>query len=95
MSRAAQSQAHLLFSAVHLEWISRKLLQHVAHGPATLFNCIKACRRNHHEKNNAMSSLHAFLSITKQAGSPYQSVVTFVASAFLMDAYPLGMHGMF
>lgn len=91
-SRAARSQAHLLFSAMHLEWIFRNLLQHVAHGPISPFNCIKACRQDHGE-DNGTSLLHTFLGITEQASSPYRSVVTFVASAFLMDAYPPGMHG--
>lgn len=41
-SQAARSQAHLLFSAVHLEWIFRNLLWHVAHGSASPFNYIQA-----------------------------------------------------
>ncbi|ODM18136.1 hypothetical protein SI65_06007 [Aspergillus cristatus] len=90
-SRAVRSKAHLLFSAVHLEWIFRNLLRHVAHRPTIPFNCIQACRGDQGEEI-AGSSLRAFLDIVKQAGLPYQSVVTFVASAFLMDAYPPGMH---
>lgn len=92
-SRAVRSQAHLLFSAVHLEWIFKNLFRHVAHGPASPFNCIQACRRDYLGGEIAASSLRTFFGIIKQAGLPYESVVTFVASAFLMDAYPPGMHG--
>lgn len=95
-ARAARSKARLLFSAPHLDWILRRLFRCVAQRPTSPFNCIIACRERRDSwgiADNTTQYLTEFLDITNQAGVPVIPVVDFIASAFLMDAYPPGMHG--
>ncbi|KAB8244566.1 acyl transferase/acyl hydrolase/lysophospholipase [Aspergillus flavus] len=94
-ARAARSKARLLFSAPHLDWILRRLFRCVAQRPTSPFNCIIACRERRDSwgiADNTTQYLTEFLDITNQAGVPVIPVVDFIASAFLMDAYPPGMH---
>lgn len=92
-ARAARSKAHLLFSAVHLEWIFRRLLQHIAQAPSSPFNCINACRPKQTGGDETIQYLGIFLGVAEQVHIPPTSMATFIASAYLMDAYPPGMHG--
>ncbi|KAL4862084.1 hypothetical protein BDV12DRAFT_203391 [Aspergillus spectabilis] len=93
-AHSTRSRAHLLFSAVHLEWIFRKSLSHVAQWPATPFNCIESWRSDR-LKGDEMAAQHleSFLRITDGARLPTDVLAAFIASAFLMDAYPPRMHG--
>ncbi|KAL6229143.1 hypothetical protein BDW75DRAFT_250095 [Aspergillus navahoensis] len=89
-----RSQAHLLFSAVHLEWIIRKSLIHTTQWPTTPFNCIQACRADRLRNDATIARyLESFLCIAEEADIPIKPLAAFIASAFLMDAYPPGMHG--
>ncbi|KAL4961379.1 patatin-like phospholipase family protein [Aspergillus stella-maris] len=89
-----RSQARLLFSRVHLEWVFRESLSHVTRWPTTPFNCIQACRLDRARDDGMIGQyLESFLCIAEKASVPTNSLAAFIASAFLMDAYPPGMHG--
>ncbi|KAK6810411.1 hypothetical protein RU639_013816, partial [Aspergillus parasiticus] len=90
--RTLRANAHLLFSALHLEWIFRGLLRHVAQGPASPFNCIQACRPRHLDADEVAQYLGIFLQLAEKTQIADPFMATFIASAFLMDAYPPGMH---
>jgi hypothetical protein len=93
-AHTTRSRAHLLFSAVHLEWIFRKSLSHVAQSPATPFNCIVSCRPERLKSDErAAQHLECFLRIIGESRLRTDALAVFVASAFLMDAYPPNMHG--
>lgn len=89
----ARRQAHELFSAIHLDWIWRKSLRHVARQPTAPFDCIRACHPDQPPEDQASRYLRLFLDTADRAGAATDTVIPYVASALLMDAYPPGMHG--
>ncbi|KAI9035013.1 patatin-like phospholipase family protein [Aspergillus affinis] len=92
-ARAARTKAHLLFSATHMEWIFRKLLRHIAESPSLPFELMKACRPRRSGGDEIARYLKIFLDIAEQGSIPPTLMATFIASAYLMDAYPPKMHG--
>ncbi|KAH1418733.1 hypothetical protein KXX32_008997 [Aspergillus fumigatus] len=87
-----QRQAHELFSAIHLDWIWRKSLYHVARQPTAPFDCIRACHPNQPPEDQASRYLRLFLDTADWAGAATDTVILYIASALLMDAYLPGMH---
>jgi hypothetical protein len=92
-SYVARREAYELFSAIHLDWVWRKSLLHVARTPTVPFDCIRACHPDRRPQDQASRYLRLFLDTAERAGAAPETVIHNVASALLMDAYPPGMHG--
>ncbi|GLA56176.1 hypothetical protein AnigIFM63604_005046 [Aspergillus niger] len=87
-----RAKAHLLFSATHVEAIAKLSLIHAAQWPTSTLDYIKAARSNCSEGTSATQYIQLFLNLADCAGIQRRYVVTAIASALLMDAYPPGMH---
>ncbi|KAJ5288068.1 hypothetical protein N7478_003754 [Penicillium angulare] len=56
------------------------------------FDCLELARIHFPSKSNSKTHLLEFLTKVEEAHCDIEDVSSFVASAFLMDAYPPGMH---
>ncbi|KAH2558742.1 hypothetical protein KXV70_004079 [Aspergillus fumigatus] len=92
-ARAARQDACLLFSAAHLQSLFGKMLLHVSQQSGLPFDCIRACRPSGSKQGDTSEYLARFMTTVEEARISSHTVAAFVASAFVMDAYPPGMHG--
>ncbi|KAL5364260.1 hypothetical protein BJX96DRAFT_178817 [Aspergillus floccosus] len=92
-AQAARSDAHLSFSAVHLDWMLRKALVHLAQRPQDPFDGLRASRPRGITNAGRTQALREFFCVAARASFSPRALAAFVASALLMDAYPPGMHG--
>ncbi|KAJ5100808.1 hypothetical protein N7456_006860 [Penicillium angulare] len=93
MARTEQGQQGSLFSAVHLAAFWKTNLEskmRTFDSPA--FDCLELARRHFPSESNRSMHLLEFLTKVEEAHCDIENVSSFVASAFLMDAYPPGMH---
>lgn len=91
--RTEQTQHGVLFSAVHLSALWKSNLESQMRGldPAD-FDCLRVARKNYPSALSMKVCLVDFLRQAEKTGYDAQDVSSFVASAILMDAYPLGSH---
>lgn len=92
-ARAARQDGCLLFSAAHLQSLFGKMLLHVSQQSGLPFDCIRACRPSGSKQGDTSEYLARFMTTVEEARISSHTVAAFVASAFVMDAYPPGMHG--
>lgn len=92
-ARAARQDGCLLFSAAHLQSLFGKMLLHVSQQSGLPFDCIRACRPSGSKQGDTSEYLARFMTTVEEARISSHIVAAFVASAFVMDAYPPGMHG--
>lgn len=92
-ARAARQDACLLFSAAHLQSLFGKMLLHVSQQSGLPFDCIRACRPSGSKQGDTSEYLARFMTTVEEARISSHTAAAFVASAFVMDAYPPGMHG--
>jgi hypothetical protein len=95
VARNAAEEQRLLFSAVHLEALLRRAVQHVAQEPNLPFDVIKATRADNEVPPGITQHLEVFLILAERTKLPWSAIATFIASALLVDAYPPGMHSTF
>ncbi|KAI2839628.1 hypothetical protein CBS11350_7459 [Aspergillus niger] len=92
-TRTARHNACLLFSAAHLHSLLKKMLLHVSQESGLPFDCIRACRPAGSEQGDTSEYLARYMETVEEARISSNTAVAFVASAYVMDAYPVGMHG--
>jgi hypothetical protein len=93
ISRTEQIQQGLSFSSLHLCALWSRTLELEMGRPGTLtLDCLQVARESH--KLNLVSAdyLVRFLDHVNDLGCTAEAVHAFIASALLMNAYPLGMH---
>ncbi|KAL4929402.1 patatin-like phospholipase family protein [Aspergillus undulatus] len=88
--RLIREQRRVLFSATHLNAFFELSLRHFCAEPFVPFNYIQAARQWYPLDGAFTSHLINFLEAGKRA--PYDEVASYIASAILMDAYPVHMH---
>ena len=91
-ARNVRIQERLLFSAVHFEAFFQQAVKHVSHSLTEPFDFIASTRKDNEIDSNYTNHIATFVALANQHFAPYQSLVTFLASSILMDAFPPGMH---
>jgi hypothetical protein len=81
------------FSAIHLERLFQEAVQHVGDGISLPFDCVQKSRRRNPLSGDFSSHLKTFLSLDHRTSLPYEGLISHIASAIFMDAYPPDMHG--
>lgn len=81
------------FSAIHLERLFQDALQHVGDGILLPFDYIQKSRCRTPLNGDFSSHLTTFLSLERRTSLPYEGLISHIASAVFMDAYPPDMHG--
>lgn len=80
-------------SAVHLERLFQDALQHVSDGMLLPFDHVQTSRCRNPLNGDFSSHLKTFLSLENRTHLPYEGLISHIASAIFMDAYPPDMHG--
>lgn len=80
------------FSALHFEAFFRRSIEHIAHSITEPFDFIASTRQANEVTNNYAEHFKSFVSLGTEYFVAYQSLVSFIASAIMMDAYPPRMH---
>ncbi|EED22741.1 conserved hypothetical protein [Talaromyces stipitatus ATCC 10500] len=91
-ARIVSEDRRLLFCATHLEALMQKAVKHAAQGSRQKFDIIAAARANNPVPQGIEYHLTNFLRLATQHGLPRTDIVTLVASALAVDAYPPNMH---
>jgi hypothetical protein len=92
-AQATRQDACLLFSAAHLQLLFRKILYHISQQLGLPFNCIRAYHPSRSKQGDTSEYLARFIKTIKEAQISSHTAAAFIASAFIIDTYPLGMHG--
>lgn len=90
--RRIREERHLLLSAVHLTALSQAAIRALTKRPAATFDIILAAREGNSVDDTLGRHLTTFVTLAAQAGLSDPDVVSFIASALLLDGYPPGMH---
>ncbi len=83
---------HYLFSAVHMSRLFSRALQHIVDSINQPFSFIRASREGNEITEDYSNHLLTFFKLGARCEVPYSSLISFVASSILMDAYPPNMH---
>lgn len=83
---------HYLFSAVHMSRLFSQALQHTVDSVNQPFSFIRASREGNEITEDYSDHLLTFFKLGARCEVPYSSLISFVASSILMDAYPPNMH---
>ncbi|KAI9768255.1 MAG: hypothetical protein M1840_005085 [Geoglossum simile] len=81
-----------MFSATHLRKFFERALRQIAKAPDDPFDFIWASREGNEVDSEFPFHLRTFLRLCLKYEVPLDSVVSFIASAILMDNFPPGMH---
>ncbi|KAJ5642529.1 hypothetical protein N7490_006529 [Penicillium lividum] len=91
--RIEQSSTCPPFSAYHLNVLWKQSIQHYGRRlGGSSFDCLSVARSSFPQNSSLGGHVKEFVQQAKTVGSSENDVYAFVASAFLMDAYPPGMH---
>lgn len=93
-TRSSQLEQGLLFSAEHLcvLW-NRTLRQGLGKRSDSILDCLAVARESKQLNLITRDHISAFLNDATDGGYKHDYLYSFLASAFLMNAYPPGMHG--
>lgn len=94
-ARVDRIESSILFSANHVSALFERALDHYAHTPLEDFNFVRASRFRNEITEDTALHVENFLSMSKVHEVPSVIVCSFLASATLVDAYPVGMHSKF
>jgi hypothetical protein len=83
------------FSSTHLRCFFDQALAHIAKSVAVPFNFLSASRSGNEVPENLTYHLTNFLRLGQESKIAHSDLVSNIASALLMDAYPPGMHRKF
>ncbi len=83
---------HYLLSAVHMSRLFSQALQHTVNSVNQPFSFIRASREGNEITEDYSDHLLTFFKLGARCEVPYSSLISFVASSILMDAYPPNMH---
>ncbi|OJD23221.1 hypothetical protein ACJ73_05431 [Blastomyces percursus] len=93
LARSARKIHQVLFSATHMNAFYEDGLRHVTANMFTPFDFIHASRRLNPVSGSLVPHLSTVLNQGVNKRMPYEDLVSYTASAILMDAYPPLMHG--
>ena len=93
VSRRERIERRVHFSATHFEAFFHGAVQHLAKSIDEPFNFIGCTRLCNPIEGEYRDHIATFVSLSNESFLPYESVVSFIASSILMDAYPPRMHG--
>jgi hypothetical protein len=91
-ARFARLRHQALFSATHLNELFKLAVQNMTSTPLTSFDFVRSSREGNPVDGALGSHLISFLKLGGKSKIPYEGLASHIASAFLMDAYPPGMH---
>ena len=83
---------HCLFSAVHMNRLFSRALQHTVDLINQSFSFIRASREGNEIIEDYSDHLLTFFKLGARCEVSYSSLISFVASSILMNAYPSNMH---
>lgn len=92
MNRAARMERGILWSAWHLNQLWSQSIQSVARERESRLDCLRIARKYHSTGASFSSHLVEFMTIVSKWSCSITEVSRFMASAFLMSAYPPEMH---
>ncbi|CRG92894.1 Leucine--tRNA ligase [Talaromyces islandicus] len=90
--RGVREARHLLLSAVHIHALADAAARAITTRPTAVFDLIRAAREGNEVDATLTQHLTTFLHLAVPAGWSDGDLVSFVASALLLDGYPPGMH---
>ena len=90
--RRQRIEFRLHFTAIHLESFVRRAVEQVANSVTEPFNFVKQSRFANEVQDSYQDHLITFTKLAKDYFLSYRSLVSFIASSILMDAYPPRMH---
>jgi hypothetical protein len=90
--RDERQEARLLFSASHLQHLFHLATKSFATSQSISFDWLLAARDTATLLPHSQACIREFLSLTKQLSIPVSRLTTFLASALLMNCYPVEMH---
>ncbi|CAG8074119.1 unnamed protein product [Penicillium olsonii] len=91
-TRFTRLRHKLMFSAAHLGDLFKMATDQICRLPRQKFDFIASTRQQNLLDGAFNSHLVDFLKLSGKATIPYEGIVSHIASAILMDAYPPGMH---
>lgn len=94
-ARFVRLRHQALFSATHLNELFKLAVQNMSNTSLTSFNFVRSSREGNPVDGALGSHLISFLQLGGKTRIPYEGLASHIASAFLMDAYPPGMHCQF
>ncbi len=83
---------HYLFSAVHMSRLFSRALQHIVDSINQSFSFIRASRERNEIIEDYSNHLLTFFKLEARCEVSYSSLISFVASSILMNAYSSNMH---
>ncbi|KAI9766696.1 MAG: hypothetical protein M1840_006340 [Geoglossum simile] len=92
VARQARIEDRTLFSATHLCKFFERALEQIAKVPDDPFDFICASREGNEVDSEFRFHLRTFLRLCLKYAVPLDPIVSFIASAILMDNFPPGMH---
>lgn len=93
VSRRERIERRIHFSAIHFEAFFHGAVHHLAKMIDEPFNFIRCTRLSNPIDEDYRDHIATFVSLSNESFLLYESVVSFIASSILMDAYPPRMHG--
>jgi hypothetical protein len=87
-----REQRHLLFSAIHLDALIRAAIRAGTRQSTAAFHVIRATREGNEVDKSLGQHIRAFLDMATVHKLSDPDIVSFIASALLLDGYPPGMH---
>ena len=90
--RIERTESRVQFSAIHFEAFFRRSIEHMARSITEPFDFIQSTRIDNEVSSDFQGHLSNFLTSGKDCYLSYDSLVSFIASSILMDAYPPRMH---
>jgi hypothetical protein len=92
LAYTVHEQRHLLFSAIHLDALIRATIQAGTRQSTATFHVIRATCEGNEVDESLGQHLRAFLDMDTVHKLSNADIVSFIASALLLDGYPLGMY---
>jgi hypothetical protein len=93
-ARGRRVDLRLLYTATHIKALFVQAVKDFAASPDSGFDFVGATRSGRRNGSKLAPHIQEFLRLARREGISEESLPSFVASAFLMDCYPPGMHCM-
>ena len=91
--RLIQQNLGCLYSTVHMSHFFHMAVAHTAASLSRPFDFVLSSRRGNEVQPDFEHHLSRFLRLGVKHETPQNSLMTFVASSVILDAYPPKMHG--